>query len=152
MGRIPVRTAVERDKALRLYGKTFISRGEVYPRSRLSARRKPCSVHSLFKEYNHMRKIVLAAAATIGALTLAACSETTEDAAEVTASSAADDASAMMTDAADAMGDAAADASEAAADMGDAAADAGAEAADAAQDTADAAADAAADAEAEMKQ
>jgi hypothetical protein len=137
---------------LRLCDKTFISRGEVYPRGRLSSRCTPCSFQSLFKEYNHMRKIVLAAAATIGALSLAACSENTQDAAEVTASSAADDMGMMATDAADAMGDAAADASAAADEMGDAAADAGAEAADAAGDTADAAENAARDAEAEMKQ
>ncbi len=137
---------------LRLCDKTFISRGEVYPMGRLSGRSKPCSFQSLFKEYNHMRKIVLAAAATIGALTLAACSETTQDSAEATASSAADDMGMMATDAADAMGDAAADASAAADEMGEAAKDAGAEAADAAGDTADAAENAARDAEAEMKQ
>jgi len=48
-------------------------------------RHAPRLVHLLFKDYHKMRKIVFAAAATIGALSLAACSEATKDSAEQTA-------------------------------------------------------------------
>ena len=72
-----------------------------------------------------MRKIVLVAAIAAGALSLAACSESTEDAAGEAADSAMADAEANTEAAADAVGDAAAEAGDAV----DAAADATDEAA-----------------------
>jgi hypothetical protein len=95
----------------------------------------PCVVHSLFKE-PYMRKIIIAAAAAVGALALSACSEkpaeeATEAAAEAT--DAASDAAAAATEAAteaagasDAATDAAGGASEAAAAAAGAASDAAA--------------------------
>ena len=59
-----------------------------------TAQLTPCVFHSLFKDCYNMRKIVLAAAAAAAALTVAACSEKTEDAATQTADSAMADAEA----------------------------------------------------------
>ena len=117
----------------------------------LPVRHAPCLVHLLFKDYHKMRKIVFAAAATIGALSLAACSEATKDSAEQTAEAAADDAAAAAGEAAEGAADAATaagDAAEgAAAAAGDAAEGAAAAASGAAEGAADSAADAAASAE-----
>ncbi|MEO1968763.1 MAG: hypothetical protein ABGW87_08640 [Sphingomonadaceae bacterium] len=68
-----------------------------------------------------MRKIALIALTAGAALSLAACSEKTQDAAETTATSAANDTQANMEAAGTAVGDAAHDAGTA---MGDAASDA----------------------------
>jgi hypothetical protein len=90
------------------------------------------SIQSCSKEQRFMRKIILAAVAGAAALTLAACSEKTEDAATETADSAAADASVN----ADAAGEAAADvATDAAATASDAAATASTAATDAAATT-----------------
>jgi len=75
-----------------------------------------CNYHSLFKELKHMRKIILVAAAAGAALTLAACSEKTEDAATETADSAMADTEANAEAAGDAVEGAATEATDAAAD------------------------------------
>lgn len=90
---------------------------------RLLAVRSPLAVQGL----QYMRKIILAAAAAGAALTLAACSEKTEDAASETADSALADADAAASEAADAAAtatDAATDAAAAATDAASAATDA----------------------------
>ena len=61
-------------KRLHRHGKAFISRGEVC-RSRLSGRPRAALGSLAVQGLPYMRKIVLAAAATIGALALSACSE-----------------------------------------------------------------------------
>ena len=74
-----------------------------------------CNHHSLFKELKHMRKIVLVAAAAGAALSLAACSEKTEDAATETADSAMADTEAnaeAATDTVEGAADAATDTAE----------------------------------------
>jgi hypothetical protein len=73
-----------------------------------------------FKGFIPMRKIVLVAAAAAGALTLAACSEGTEDAAEATVEEGMADAEANMEAMEEGAEEAVADAEEGMAEAGDA--------------------------------
>lgn len=127
----------------------LIDAAEPVGSGRLPVRHAPCLVHLLFKDYHKMRKIVFAAAATIGALSLAACSEATTESAEQTAEAAADDAAAAAGEAAEGAADAAAAAGEAAEGAAAAATDAAAEGAAAAAGAAEGAAAAATEAAAQ---